>query len=346
MDGTTYFEIFDYHPSPRNLESFTGYLTRIGEGNDINSVDGLTGVFFPDQDRRVIRALTDYPPISYGTLSSGLRCSVDRLRRTTLYHLVAKFDRSTHPQTTSRFLAGFIDPHLRFCPICITQYSYYFLTWRFRLLPGCLEHGCYLLNKCPNCPKPIRLLSAPLKIGFCHYCGFDLRHGPIHPLSDADQERTHKLVQDLEFLLTAYDWENDSPRIIKAVGRVLAHRREQLDLNPPDLAQLIDITPQLLTGMERANKNKGAAFNEYSKYLGYLGNSFKEIFDAVLNWQEKPSREHEVLAMVKNAYATLKAQDRYRRQQDIGDLIGMPLSSMRYYPSVAAFLAQISTPQV
>jgi hypothetical protein len=66
---TYYFEALPLHPPPEHLESFTSYLTRLAELNAISSMDGLSALFFPHQDRRITRGIADYPPVSFGDLT-------------------------------------------------------------------------------------------------------------------------------------------------------------------------------------------------------------------------------------------------------------------------------------
>jgi hypothetical protein len=341
MEHSYPFEVFAYYPRPRKFESYTGYLTRIAEGNNIASIDGLATACFPNQDRRVIRALTDFPPVSYGTLPIDLQCSEGALSATTLYHVVAKFDRSTHPQAASRFLAGHITPYLRLCPRCLAEHGCYLLTWRFSLLPGCPNHGCQLIDTCPRCNQQMPPFSAPFRIGVCPNCEFDLRNSPLISLTSSAQQEAAFVIQDLEFLLTEQTWETDSTKIMIAVGRVLASQREQRELSHQEFAQGVGITTQIVTGIERANKNKGAAFNEYVRSIYWLGITFRDVFNQALHWKEQPSREDELLQKVKRAHETLKFQGNPTRQKDIGDLIGMSPGGMRHYPSVAEFLAKI-----
>src|SRR5712671_1967805 len=86
-----YFDVFPVHPQPEPLESLTSYLMRLAESNGISSMDGLSAMCFPHQDRRITREIADYPPISFDSLMTVAICSKESLLATTLFHVAAKF---------------------------------------------------------------------------------------------------------------------------------------------------------------------------------------------------------------------------------------------------------------
>src|SRR5579859_3339289 len=70
-----YFDALPLHPRPEYLESLTSYLMRLAEHNGISSIDGITALSFPHQDRRITRDMADYPPVSFGKLAIAGACS-------------------------------------------------------------------------------------------------------------------------------------------------------------------------------------------------------------------------------------------------------------------------------
>src|SRR5438128_2591516 len=118
---TYYFDVLPLHPGPDYLESLTCYLIRLAELNGISSLDGLSALFFPHQDRRITRDIADYPPVSFGDLTRVGVWSEETLRTTTFFHLAAKFGRSTLPQPMSRFLSGCVGQYLRYCLVCFAE---------------------------------------------------------------------------------------------------------------------------------------------------------------------------------------------------------------------------------
>src|SRR5947209_3363853 len=150
---TYYFEVLPLHPPPENLESLTSYLMRLAEHNGVSSIDGISALCFPHQDRRITRDIADYPPVSFSDLGIAAACTEEILRPTTFFHLAAKFGRSTLPQPVSRFVSGCVGQNLRYCPLCLAeqQVKYYQLTWRFLLITCCHKHKCRLLETCCHC---------------------------------------------------------------------------------------------------------------------------------------------------------------------------------------------------
>src|SRR5437899_2866598 len=109
---TYYYDVLPLHPQPEYFESLTSYLMRLAEINGILSIDGISALSFPHQDRRITRDIADYPPVSLDKLAIAGACSEETLRQTTFFHLAVKFGRSTLPQPMSRFLSGCISQYL------------------------------------------------------------------------------------------------------------------------------------------------------------------------------------------------------------------------------------------
>src|SRR5256885_3161129 len=82
-----YFDVLPLHPRPEYLESLTSYLMRLAELNGISSIDGISALCFPHQDRRITRGIADYPPVSFDNLMIVGACNEETLRTTTFFHL-------------------------------------------------------------------------------------------------------------------------------------------------------------------------------------------------------------------------------------------------------------------
>src|SRR6266568_5197833 len=202
---TYYFDVLPLHRRPEYLESLTSFLMRLAEHNGISSIDGLSALCFPDQDRRITRGIADYPPVSFGDLTRVGTWSEEILRTTTFFHLAAKFGRSTLPQPISRFLSGCIGQNLRYCPLCFAEqrFTYYLLTWRFLMLTYCHKHKSRLLETCGHCDELIPLFRAPFKLGNCPRCRQSLKLCAVDSVSDEDAlEVASHAHDDAVFLLT------------------------------------------------------------------------------------------------------------------------------------------------
>ncbi len=284
---TYYFDVLPLHPRPAYLESLTSYLMRLAENNGISSIDGISALCFPHQDRRITRDIADYPPVSFGNLAIVAACTEETLRTTTFFHLAVKFGRSTLPQPTSRFLSGSVGQYLRYCPVCFTEQRirYYLLSWRFLMLTCCRKHKCRLLETCGYCNELIPLFTSPFKVGSCPRCQQSLQRCAAPSVADtAELEIALSVHDDIIFLLTPQLWEADSSSIIKRMGRQFAQTRRMKRLTATGVAIQIGVTLTVVEGMERGDfQGRGATLQSYFQYAHYLGFSLKEVFSDVID---------------------------------------------------------------
>ncbi len=282
-----YFDVLPLHPKPEPLESLTSYLMRLAELNIISSIDGITSLSFPHQDRRITREIADYPPISFGQSTIIRVCNEETLRKTTFFYLTAKFGRSALPQPTSRFLSGCVSQYLRYCPICIAeqQVKCYLLSWRFLTVTSCCKHKCRLLETCGHCYELIPLFTSPFKLGYCPKCQKSLELCATFSMSDeAELEVAMNVYDDIIFLLTPQSWEESSSSIIKRVGRRFIYFRQKSELTATEMASQIGVTLTVVEGIERGNfQNRGATLQSYFKYAHYLHLGLKEVFSDVID---------------------------------------------------------------
>jgi len=95
---------------------------------------------------------------------------------------------------------------LQFCPQCLNEdIPYYKKSWHINLLTICAKHHCFLYDACPQCQKPIKLLSMyhnAFDYTFCSYCGYDLKKAPIkrigkkHTLGILANQKLAKIIED------------------------------------------------------------------------------------------------------------------------------------------------------
>jgi len=334
------------HPKPGRRQSFSSYLMTLANLNGITSGDGLAELFFPDRDRRAGRTISDFPPVSFGSLVALTLRTEEELRATTLYHIAAKFGRSTHPQAVSRFMAGSIASHLRFCPPCIAEKGYYSLDWRFTILPACPRHHCFLVDCCSHCGQGIPLFSPLQRIGFCPHCNGDLRKCSVIRLTDKGDEAISTAARDVRFLITPFMWEQDVPDMARRLGKVFEQLRTERKLGVEALARHLGLTRQIIAGIESGNVNRGASFGDYHLCAEYLGISLRSAFslardqdfDARLLGDSE--RENNLLARVKEVYAD--AQDPLITHKDLAGKAGVSLGTLKRHPKIRSFLAEIS----
>jgi hypothetical protein len=318
---TYYFDVLPRHPGPEYLESLTCYLIRLAELNGISSLDGLSDLFFPHQDRRITRDIADYPPVSFGDLTRVGAWSEETLRTTTFFHLGAKFGRSTLPQPMSRFLSGCIGHYLRYCPVCFAeqQVRYYLLPWRFLMVTCCSKHKCRLLEACGRCGTLIPIFRSPFTLGNCPRCRYDLKLcAAASEANEAELEISTHVHDDIVFLLTPQSWEADSANVIKRVGRRLSNMRLMQRLTAVEVASQIGVTLTIVEGIERADsQGRGATLQSYFKYAHYLCLDLKEIFSDAI---EAPDLVHATFlplcpACQQNYYVTRYGHNRSGSQR-------------------------------
>jgi len=283
---TYYFDVLPLHPRPEYLESLTSYLMRLAENNGISSLDGISALCFPHQDRRITRDIADYPPVSFANLAIVAASTEEILRTTTFFHLAVKFGRSTLPQPTSRFLSGTLGQYLRYCPVCFYEQRvrYYLLSWRFLMVTCCRKHKCRLLETCGHCGELIPLFASPFTVGNCPRCRLDLKLcAAASETDEGELEASTQAHNDIVFLLTPQPWETDSTGIMKRVGRRLSHLRHMKRQTAVEVARQIGVTLTIVEGIERGNfQGKGATLQSYFTYAHYLCLSLKEVFSDAL----------------------------------------------------------------
>jgi DNA-binding XRE family transcriptional regulator len=281
-----YFDVLPIRFRPAYLESSTSFLTRLAERNHILSVDALTAICFPLQDRRITRELADYPPDSLEVLARVVGCSETILLGTTFFHLGAKFGRSSKPQALSRFLNGSIASYLRYCPLCLgmQQYSYYPLTWRFLCIRCCPLHSCKLLDSCGHCGSTLPLLMAPLEIGKCTNCGQSLQSCQVEQSIEEENLQALMHYKDIEFLLSPLPNGLDFGELIRFVGLQFKYERKMQDLTALEIASRMRVTLTAVEGIERGDPlRRGAKFQNYVEYAKHLAIPLRDVFIKVLD---------------------------------------------------------------
>jgi hypothetical protein len=282
-----YFESLPIHPQPKPLESFTGYLIRLAEENYLDRSTALSRLFW--DRRRFAQRQGDYPPGSFGRLTLAAACDEASLLKLTFYHLARKFNHSIDANAVASFLKQSLSQTLRFCPMCVKEYSFYSLTWRFLCLPGCADHGCRLLEGCSHCGHTLSLLPALMKIGICPLCRGDLRTCSAEPLTQHEWTISRARAVDLSFLLTPQSWEA-SPELLAALGREYACQRKNKQLRQSDIDTLAEF-PQRTTHFLEYSVTQGrsnlprhsVSFERYLGYADFLGFSLTELFTTALS---------------------------------------------------------------
>ena len=314
MVVSSYFDNLPLHPLPRRLESLSSYVLRLAEANMIQSVHVLAALL--GIPAATIIRLSNYPLLSYGTISTRTNVVQQDLLATTFYHFGKKFGRSTRPSALARFLRGSLGSHLRYCPSCLSEAGYYSLTWCFLALHGCTAHRCRLFERCGHCDASIPLFGLPLQVDVCPTCRKDLRGCSADQLSEQELRETSLRSLDLEYLLTPHPCEHENA-IAKTVGRRLATLRRAKQLFVQQVATHLGAPENQIRGIERGGIEQGAPFHIYVQYADFLGVSLRDVFN---DSYASPAEQEESLPP--NTFTTLTSQppDVAHRQRE-GELI-------------------------
>jgi TniQ len=274
-----YFDTLPIRLKPLRFESLTSYLIRLAEGNAIQNVFTLSALFFESfNTMRQLVALVDYPLPSFGSMPKATGCPASKLLATTFFHLGRKFGRSIHSLRTDHFLADSISTHLRYCPACLSESSYYSLTWRFATLLGCSRHGCRLLEQCGHCGNEIPLFSSPLKMSKCSICEMDLRTCRAESLNVEELKVTRSHLLDLEFLLSRNACERDET-LLKTVGQRLSKNRSPRIITAKMVARRVGIKPYQVYLVDQGSpKGRSASFQSYVEYARLFGPPLRHLF--------------------------------------------------------------------
>jgi antitoxin (DNA-binding transcriptional repressor) of toxin-antitoxin stability system len=340
---TNYFDTLPVHPAPARLESFCSYLIRLAEANGVGATDKWLRLCFPTGQPRLTPHTGDFAPVSFGVLPEMALCSEEVLLKTTFYHLVKKFGRSTGPLPMSHFLSGSLAKQLRYCPVCLAERGYYLLTWRFLTLPGCPEHGCELRDRCDHCGQSIPLLPlSSLKMSLCPQCGRDLSlcHSPA--LDERTRQRAWARERDLVYLLTPQPYETLGEQLKKQIGDQLAYQRLSRQLKVIKIARELGQTAMALHVIEGRSTVPGGKFALYGQYADYLEIDFQTLFEAPPPAEE--TYEDILVNRVQQIINRLLQSGQWVTKNDLAQLVKLDPTAFERYPKLkalwSAFLAQ------
>lgn len=276
-----YFEVLPVHPKPERFESLTSYVARLGVMNGFETKASMIALLFPGNKIGIVDQIIKCLPCNLGELPNITNCSETTLKTTTFYHLVKKFGRGETAVASTIFLAGSVTDYLRFCPICIDQYSYYQLSWRIKMPSVCLEHSCWLLDRCSYCEHQIPLLTNPFTFGKCLNCQKELKScKSVRRFERKDSEKTQHLIRDLEFLLIPHSYESISGNVMAYLGEQLRIRRHARQETIKQVASRLGLPSSEIFFVEDGRSQNGtASFQTYLAYTYYSSLTFVDLFN-------------------------------------------------------------------
>ena len=350
-----YFDVLQLHPPPEYLESLTSYLTRIAEMNGIDGYQSLATLCLPTEPASRVRTLKDYPLSSFSTLGSTTVKPEATLLKTTFYHLAKKFECSTEAKPLSIFLSRSVADCLRYCPLCLGDFPYYSLAWRFLALKGCWVHNCQLLEKCGHCGTKIPIFTRPFKAGFCPTCKKDLRTCKSSLLSEKVRIDVQSLYQNLEFLLAPQPFESMERTILQDIGQEFTNLRNSRNLTQLQMSRQAGISMVCLTSLEHGHsKFSGvSSFQWYYKCAGFFGVTMRDLFQRIMQPEVVEKRdqrmkikwildEEEILGQIHEIMRRIYESGEQVTQKAIEEAVHISLNRLNRYPRIKALLEEIA----
>lgn len=335
MDTPTrfYLDLLPAHPRPKPLESLHSYLKRLAQVNGIHHIQTFahfTGL------RQPKRLLALHVPPSFGQFGRVTGCTEGELLALTTHFLACKFGRE---QTPGRFLARSVVQYLRWCPDCLKQQGYYPLLWNFLHLPGCPTHGICFLDVCPHCQQSIALDAAALTWQSCPHCRGDLCHALAQPLTDDEQQVTRQHWDELMYLLTLQEWQQEpSRRVAEAARQRLGFLRRASGFQAQQVAKALGVRKNSVLAIENETRSGiGETLNDYLLYVDYLGLKLSDIFreSAETGYIHKDELfAEELLHRTRSAIWQLKVDAVPVTQKQVGERLGYEPSALRNYARI------------
>ncbi len=346
-----YFDFLPVHPPPETLESLTSYLIRLAEKNCLQTMAAIANLCFSDLPYSRVSILRDYPgtPLEHLQACTGYKESV--LQATTFYHLGKKFGRMYDVKAFQVFLSGSLNKNLRYCPMCIRDYGYYSLIWRFKILNECVVHSCQLLDICKHCSHVIPIFPSCFQVGICSWCGGDLRACSVLSLSEEELQQANALSQDLVFLLTSQLWETKTHRIAQDIGQHLALLRQAKGRNVDEMAHHLVMPSRKVLGVEfEYTYTYNTTFQDYLKYIRSLDVSFRDVFESVQKKidengpvldREVPLPENRIIEIMEKEVQMMRHKGEMVTRRTIRQRAQLTDEELTRYPSIKARLQQM-----
>lgn len=182
-------DVLPLRPPPQELESLTGYLSRLNEANVILSRQAWRMLSVCATEDNGTEIAMDYPLSSFEGLARVTQIPAEKLRTLTFFYLLSKFFSNSMGAERWDWLRGAIVAHLRYCPRCLAERSYHSLLWRIESVRVCVDHRCRLLSLCGHCGQIISFRDPLPLITICPSCQRDLRVCRSEAIDAVDWER-------------------------------------------------------------------------------------------------------------------------------------------------------------
>jgi DNA-binding XRE family transcriptional regulator len=290
MSEGWFFEALPLRPDPYPGECLSGYLLRLADLNGFGIFWDMVGDLFPtwDAPQQIHKLKWEYPLKDWGRIPLRTGLTPAELTRLTVAHWVEKFrvppdlNRSIY-MSPGHFLKSLVNPVLRVCPLCLQSQPYLRLIWRLLPATVCIEHGCFLQDRCSACGTTLTPASQNHRYLRCPICGADLRSLSVSLASQDILNVQRCRQEDFHFLLdpaTALTKASADRDPSQALGLKFRYLRSQVGLSAKAVAQNANLTISAMRCIERGVL---VPLQFYLRYLETMRLSWKEFA-----WLEVP----------------------------------------------------------
>jgi hypothetical protein len=286
MPENWFFETLPLHPFPYEGECLSGYLLRLAELNGYAILWDLIGDLFPmwtaPQQTGMLK--WEYPLENWGRIPLRTGLTSAELNRLSVASWVEKF-RFPINITRSKYMSpghalhGILNPNLRVCSLCLQSQPYLRLIWRLLPVTTCLDHGCFLEERCSGCGAVLTPVSQDHQHMLCSVCGTDLRSLPVVmapqdalSLQRQRQDEFQYLLDPATVLAKTGDGFADNPAY--TLGLKFRYIRHLAKASTKMMAERTGLHVAALEAIERG---VGAALPHYLTYLESIQMSWRKF---------------------------------------------------------------------
>jgi|GEM_PF-2438815 len=281
-----FFELLPLRPGPYPGECLSGYLLRLADLNGYDIFWDMVGDLFPiwDAPQQIHKLKWEYPMKDWGRIPLRTGLTPVELTRLTVASWVGKFrippdlNHSIY-LSPGHFIKSLVNPALKVCPLCLQAQPYLRLIWRLLPVTVCLEHGCFLQDRCSACGAMLTPVSQDHRHLCCPTCGADLRSLSTTMASQDILDVQRHRQDDFCFLL------DPTTAITKggasgygdpsyALGLKFRYLRDQTGISAKSMAQKAGLTVGTITSIEQGVL---VPLRHYLVYLEALHLSWKEF---------------------------------------------------------------------
>ena len=204
------------HPVPKENELLSSWIIRLAVSNGLTPY-AFMSIHFRDfyyllrQDMDSTNKLAYFKMLSYKT---GLPVDyIENLSLTSYDGIIFITDEKTNKRPLLLYLTnkgGYNKTFgYRYCPFCLKENEYLKKEWRLVFSTVCLKHKVFLLDRCPNCNKPLSpFIWRNLKTTHfhCPHCNYEYKNATEYTENipkDSEvsyyQEKLYKIIGNRKF---------------------------------------------------------------------------------------------------------------------------------------------------